>query len=235
MKYKRFFTNRSDLESGILQGEEFNHAINVMRLRVNDIISLFCGDDFDYIARITSITKKNVRFKMVETLKNEANPKLDITLIQALAKGDKLEFIAQKSTEIGSTTLIPFHSEFCDVKPNTSRVERLEKISIGACKQCGRSKPLIVKPISSLFVIDFSVYDSVILANESETSRRLGQLNLEGKNIAVIVGPEGGFGQAELEMLKSKGAISTTLGKRVLRTETAGIYILSYLAERLEV
>lgn len=235
MKYKRFFVSKEDLKEGVLRGEEFNHAANVLRMKAGDFISLFCGDDFDTVAEIVAIKKNELTFRVNERVRNSANPRLHITLVQALAKGEKLEFIAQKATEIGASVLLPFYSEFCDVKPKTTRLDRLDKISIGACKQCGRSKPLDIRPIVSLLDIDLSEFDTVLFANECETSKRLGETNLRDGKFAVIVGSEGGFSKSEIDMLMKQNAKSISLGKRILRTETAGIYILSYLAERLGV
>ena len=238
MKYKRFYIDSNSLiKNEPLIGEEFFHATKVLRLKINDKICLFCDDEYDYIAQITLITNKELNYKITEKIKNEANPLKKVTLIQALAKNDKLEFITQKATELGASNILPFYSKFSDVKPNTTKVDRLYKIATGACKQCGRSKLTNIFKIENLLDIDFSKYDLVLFANETEKSKKL--INIQNlnkyNNIAIIIGPEGGFSNEEIEYLNQNNIVSISLGKRILRTETAGLYVLSYLNEILNI
>ncbi len=237
MKYKRFYADKSQIENKIISGEEFFHAINVLRLKEGNTICLFCNDNFDYICNIEYITKHGMNITLVDKIKNEANPAKNVTLFQALAKGEKLDFITQKTTELGVSKIVPFYSAFCDVKPNTSKTDRLQTIAINACKQCGRSKYPEVSPVVSFDEMCKSLkgYDLVLFANETEKSKKLSSSISDEKNIAIIVGAEGGFSEEEINKLASVNAKSVTLGKRILRTETAGLYMLSVLVDKLEI
>jgi len=238
MKYKRFYIDKENLLSGkLLTGEEFHHAINVLRIKQQDTICLFCNDDNDYIADVSLITNHGLSYNIIKKTKNGCNPTINITLIQALAKSDKLELISQKATELGVSTIIPFYSRYTDVKPTTTKTDRLNKIVLSACKQCGRSKIPTISPITKLSNINFDSYDLVLFANETEKSLRLNKSikNKSIQNIAIIIGPEGGFSEDEIQFLNKPNIKSVSLGKRILRTETAGLYILSYLNETLTV
>lgn len=232
---KRFYLTEEQFNNGIIDGDEFNHIKNVMRLKKCDNFVAFFGDEFDYTAEITEIKKDNLEFKVLNKTKNINNPQIKIDLFQALAKGEKLELVAQKTTEIGINSIIPLYVKNCDVKPNTTRPARLEKIIIGACKQCGRSIVPKVYPVTTLpdciKLLDF--YDLVLFANETESTNRIFDTlsaNKSAKSIAIIVGPEGGFTPDEIKLIE-KVSTSVTFGKRILRTETASIYLTSIVSD----
>lgn len=239
MKYKRFYIDKEKLNSNILDGDEFLHATRVLRMREGDFVSLFCNDKYDYIAKITKINKNNLFFEVTQKIQNQCNPNINVTLFQALAKNEKLELITQKLTEIGISKIVPFYSKNCDIKPNTTKTNRLEKIAIGACKQCGRSIVPEILNISNLKNLNFSNYDIVLFANETENSANISSFispKIKYNSIGIIIGPEGGFDLSEIELLSNyKNVKSISLGKRILRTETAGLYILSYLTESLNI
>ena len=147
-----------------------------------------------------------------------------------------MELLAQKLTEIGVSSFVPIYTKNCDVKPNTHRVARLDKISQGACKQCGRSIPLQIAEVTKLDNIldSFKNFDFMLFANERETGLRINDIFSslpDAKNIGVLIGPEGGWDDTEIDKIVSAGAKSISLGSRILRTETAGIYIASILAD----
>ena len=237
---KRFFLDKFSLENKILQNEEFVHAITVLRMKEGDSFCAIIGDEFDYICKICSIGKHSASFEVVENKINKANPSRNITIFQALAKGDKMELLAQKLTEIGASSFVPVYTKNCDVKPNTHRVSRLDKISQGACKQCGRSIPLKISEVTKLDDIldSFKNFDILLFANEKEESLRIKTIlssTPTANNIGVIIGPEGGWDDSEIDKIVSAGAKSISLGSRILRTETAGLYITSILADFYEV
>jgi len=230
---KRFYLTEQEFNSGTIFGEEYNHIKNVLRMKEGDLFIAFINTEEDYTCKITSIDKKEIRFEVVSSSKNVANPKIQIDVFEALAKGEKMELIAQKLTEIGVSNIYPLYIKNCDVKPNTTKTQRLEKIIISAAKQCGRSKLTFVHEI-----VDFKKslnilknYDLVLFANETEHKATIYDLLTKHKNarkIAYIIGPEGGFTPEEIEEYK-KVAKSVSLGKRILRTETASIYLASIL------
>ncbi len=233
---RRFFVDKQQLQAGILDGDEFNHLKNVLRMKEGDNFIALCNDEYDYFCEIVSISKNNASFKVLEKSKNNANPKLNITLVQALAKGEKLDLITQKASEIGASKIVPMYFERCDVKPNTTKVSRLGKIAISASKQCGRSTIIEIGDCTTIKnlkeIIDAN--ELTVFANVSENSLSLGntlKAHPNAQNIAIIVGPEGGFTPLEIEKIIELGAVSVTLGTRVLRTETAGLYALSVISD----
>ena len=237
---KRFFLTTLEKDLQTLQNEEFVHAVTVLRMKEEDSFCAICGDEFDYICKITKINKHSADFEIINKTKNTANPTKNITLFQALAKGDKMELLAQKLTEIGVSTFVPVYTKNCDVKPNTHRVARLEKITQSACKQCGRSIPMTIEEVTLIkdAISRFGEYDLVLFANEREDSLRLNEVlsnNKKLNNIAFVVGPEGGWDNQEIDEIINAGAKSVSLGSRILRTETAGIYLASIIADFCEV
>jgi len=211
-------------EEIVVGGEEFNHIKNVLRYNIGDEIIVINGNGKNIFCIVNEMRKNDLTLKITAIKKCEADPKIEVTVFQALVKGEKLEFITQKLTELGITKLVPFYSEFCQVKQNTTRINRLEKISIEALKQCGRSKILEISPIFSFdeMVKDLKKYDEVIFAYEGATqSLDINEIKTK-QNIAIIIGSEGGFSPKEAEKLKScKNLKTISMGKRILRAETA--------------
>lgn len=213
-------------EEIVVNGEEFNHIKNVLRHKAGDEIIVIDGNGQNIFCVIKEINKNDIVLR-IEAIKNcEANPKVNVVVFQALVKGEKFEWIVQKLTELGITKLVPFYSEFCQVKPNTTRIDRLEKISIEALKQCGRAKKLEITNIFSFDDVlkELNNYDQVIFAYEL-AKQSLNPENLKNmKNIAIIIGSEGGFSLEEVKKLSLiKNVKLISLGKRILRAETAAI------------
>lgn len=236
---KRFYLEPNIVNSKKIDGELYNYIKNVVRLEVGEEFIGFTGDEYDHTCKITRINKKEVEFDFISRHFNLNNPKIKIDLFQALAKGDKLELVAQKATELGADSLYLIHTQNCDVTINSSRPNRLEKIIINACQQCGRSKLMeVVAPQELLNILPiFKNYDLILFADTSEQHERLFPIlnkHKKDKRIACIVGPEGGFSPSEIRLLQTE-ATSVTLGDRILRTETAGLYMLSILNDFYEV
>lgn len=239
-KLKRFYQTTPPTD-GIftLSGQEFAHATNVMRLKENDQIIVCCGDGFDYTCEINKINKDNLICKVLFSTQNICDPQISVTLYQAQVKADKLELIAQKVSEIGVGKIIPFTSEFCVVQGNLSKqkIDRLNKIAVESAKQCGRSKPLKIENNKNFgdVVKELGNYDLVIFAYENANQERISQISGKYKNIAVIIGSEGGFSQNECNVLCAlKNVHCVTLGKRILRAETASIVSCALVVEKFE-
>ena len=228
---KKFFGSKIN-GNIVIDDEELKH-LAVLRCNVGEEVICLCGDEFEYLCKITQITKKSATFEVLEQRICEKNPQKQITLFQGLPKLDKLELITQKITELGITELIPFESDFTIAKTNLNKIDRLNRISQEACKQCGRSIPLkILQPIKLKDVLNkIKDFDIVLFANE--TNRQITDINLQNYNkIAIIIGSEGGFSPSEIQMLKDTTQVG--LGERILRTETASIVlcgIVSYLTK----
>ena len=242
MKEKRFYINEELFENQkvLIIDEEFHHLVNVMRARVGDKVCLFNGNGYFYFGEITQINKKNAEILITHSQKSENEPIINLTIYQALAKGDKLSLVMQKITEIGASEMAIFDSDFCDVKSNTTRVDRLESVAISASKQCGRATfPKQTGVYKLKEVADkISDYDAFYVAYENEDGLTLSQDLIKNKdnlkNVAVMIGAEGGFSQDEINLLKSKGAKIVSLGKRILRTETASIVCAGLVMQILE-
>lgn len=230
MKLKRYYTNEQLKENLYitLDGEEFHHLKNVMRSRVGDMIALFNGSTVTAEGEIVSIDKSKASIFIKKVEENPSEPKINFTLFQAVCKGDKLSLITQKITEIGATNLCVFYSKFTDIKDKTSKLDKLERVSISASKQCGRSS--IIKPQGVIgfeqMIDEAKNLDKVYVAYENKDGNSLfeslqKQKNI--KNIGLIIGAEGGFAEEEIDLLEKNNFEIVTLGKRILRTETASI------------
>ena len=242
MKEKRFYFS-GDLNENTnvyLEGDEFHHLANVMRARVGEKVCLFNGNGYFYFGEITQINKKNAEISITHSQNSENEPIINLTIYQALAKGDKLSLVMQKITEIGATELAIFDSDFCDVKANTTRVDRLETIAISASKQCGRATITKQTGVFKLKEVAEKIkdYDAFLVAYEAEDGLTLSNFLINNKpnlkNIAIMIGAEGGFSEKEIELLKNNGAKIVSLGNRILRTETASIVCAGLAMQILE-
>ena len=234
---RRFYLSKEQVEGCFIDGDEYNHIKNVLRMRVGDkFIAVGETDGFDLVFEIVEMTKGSARLNLVEKKENLVNPKLNIMVVQALAKGDKLDLVTEKACELGATSVLPIYLKNCDVKEGSGKLQRLARISISATKQCGRSTPVEIKECANIKTLESHIkgFDLVILANEREDTMPLFDTlksNANAKSIAIIIGPEGGFTEEEISTIVSYGAKSVSLGKRILRTETAGLYMLSVINE----
>lgn len=187
----------------------------------------------EYLGEIESITRDSVNVLLISKLdiNNESN--LKIYLYQGLPKASKMDFIIQKCVEVGAAGIIPVITGRVIVKNEEEKhgkIERWNKIALEACKQCKRSMIPSVKPPISFSSLLGEIHDMDLVVVPYENESRFGikkmMQSIDKKNIhkaAVVIGPEGGFEEAEIELLKKAGAYIVTLGPRILRTETAGL------------
>lgn len=239
---KRFFTQNENIKNNqiTLMGEEHIHLTKVLRLHLDDKVECFFDESEVLLCKITEILKDKTLLEIISSTSCTANPKSSLTLFQGLPKLDKLEFITQKLCEIGGSELVPFSSKFTIAKENENKVDRLNKIVVSACKQCGRTKLLKVSKSVKFAEMckRLKDFDKVIFANETESSvtlkEALNTLNSQQK-IAIIVGSEGGFSKDEIDKLKEqKNVTSVSLGKRIFRTETASVVLCGCVLMQLE-
>ena len=241
---KRFFVNEKDIQIsdnniGII-GEEVHH-INVLRHKIGDEIRIN-----EFLVEIITINQNQITGIIKETENNETNTNVAITLYQSYIKSDKMEFVIQKAVELGVSKIVPFLSKNCvvklDDKDKLKKVERLNKISIEASKQCNRNDIVQVEDIidikdKEMFISSLNSNDVNIFAYEkSNRSLKDVILNIQSKyenqkiSIGIIIGPEGGFDTADIEtILKANNIYEVSLGKRILRAETASLNLLSIL------
>ncbi len=240
----RFFVDKNSImdERIELGAENSQHIVSVLRGKIGDEITVCDGDGTDYICNLVDINKKQALAKIVQVRKNTNEPELKITLFQGLPKGDKMELVIQKCVEIGVDRIVPVKTDFTVVKlenKEEKKVARWNKISEAAAKQCGRGKiPVVENIVTFSQAVDRAAeFDRAVIPYEKEQSRSIRSFaeNCSYKNVAVFIGPEGGFSDDEIKLALSKNVVSVTLGKRILRTETAGLVtavILLYEYER---
>lgn len=230
---KRFFTDKIDGVFTSISGSEVNHAVNVLRLRTGDKVILCDNSGYEYTAEITSVNKKEILFKIENKELSDKESKNSITLICGFLKGDKTELIVQKAVELGVKKIIVFNSTYSSAYLSDGKLERLNKVSVEAAKQCGRA---IAPKVEGMELFDalMSVegIKNKIFACEFSKDNEIDMRRLKG-DTAVVVGSEGGFSPDELKMAKKLGFKEITLGKRILRAETAAIAMLSILSFEL--
>ena len=241
----RFFVNSKDIfdDNINITGEDYNHIKKVLRLKCGEIVTLSDGIGNEYVAEIEEFGEGFVHTKVIESYKNTTEPPVKVTLYQGLPKSDKMDFIIQKSVELGISRIVPVLTERTVVRLDSEKdalkkSERWNRISQEASKQCNRGIiPKIEIPISFKEAIK-QTKDNVLalIPYEKESANSLKQILKRGGNIteiSVFIGPEGGFTEQEIEEAVNMGLNSVTLGPRILRTETAGITVLSILMYEL--
>lgn len=232
---RRFYTHC--IENGIVyfDEEEARHMIRVLRLGERDQVIALDGSGNEYVCEIDGVDKKGVTGKILEMRRPEVEAKTKITLYQACLKTDKMEFIASKATELGASALVPVLTERCVKIPQKAAhekfVNKLHRASIEAVKQCRRVVPLAIEQPISLEALIKRVADSplVVFAYESggqPIKKVLRNGAPDVHQIGLICGPEGGFTEKEAEQLMGAGAKAVTLGKRILRAETAALTLI---------
>ncbi len=237
MEIKRFFANQTALNDGIIviDGDEYIHMSKVLRHKIGYKIIVNLEDGKDYFCEIISMNKDNCQAKVESIKDNECKSSNSITLFQALPKGDKIDLIIQKAVELGVKNIVPFYSQYVNEKK--FNLDRANKIADEACKQCGRAikcKVADVVEFSKILQI-IEAYDLVIMPYENCTCGSVKNIETlkSAKNIAVIIGSEGGFDQQEAEAIKQVGGHIVSLGKRILRCETASIVAITLLQYEL--
>jgi len=212
------------------------HLVRVLRLQPGDACVLFNGDGNDYDARISSVGKRSVATEVVGTRAIDNESPLRITLVQGIARGEKMDWILQKATELGIHGIVPVGSERSEVKLDVERAgKRLahwRSVVVAACEQCGRARVPEVAAAQSLQAAlpDLPAAPRFLLDPEATQSIAGTPQPLEGCVLAV--GPEGGWSPRDREVLHQAGFSGLRLGPRILRTETAGIAAIAALQSR---
>ncbi len=211
----------------------FHYVVNVLRLGEGQSIVLFNGDGCDYPSEINHISKKSAEVIVQTQLALNVESPLDIHLVQAISKGDRMDYALQKSVELGVSKITPITTENGNVKLNDQRwqkkVEHWQKIVIAACEQCGRNVVPCIEPVIPFnqILAANSELQKVILAPKSATY--LSRLAKPQKGFMLLVGPEGGFSETEVYNAEQRGFKCCSIGPRVLRTETAAVTSISVL------
>lgn len=240
-----FFVSEEQIngENAYIEGSDVNHIANVLRMKPGEELLISVRGDWDYLCKIVDIETDRVNLKVLESMEQRELP-VNITLLQGIPKSDKLEMIIQKAVELGVSEIIPVKTKRVVVKIDEKKVDtkvnRWNAIAESAAKQSKRSIiPKVYEPMSidnALEIVkDFGVklipYEN---ADGIDKTRKILDNMDKTKNIAVFIGPEGGFEESEVDRIKNFGFEVITLGKRILRTETAGLALLSNIMIRLE-
>ena len=229
-RLRRFFAGDGDCLDGdkIVLYEEFAHISRVLRMKAGDRLIVCFNDGRDCECEIESFDKDCVRLKILSVSCCAAENDVGVTLFQGLIKGERMDWCLQKAVELGADEIRPFVGRNTVAEADFKKIERFNRIAfVTEVKEAVRLREL------PRFFGDF---DLVLLCNEHESQKTLSDA-LDGRlqltRVAVIVGSEGGFETEEINLLVDAGAVSVSLGRRVLRAETAGLYALSVLNERL--
>lgn len=242
----KFFVKENQINNDKIHilGEDVNHIANVLRMKKEDEVQI-CNQKTgeNYITKIISFSKDKIECEIVKKIIETVESNVDITLFQGIPKFDKMELIIQKNTEVGVKKIVPVLMERTvvklDEKTANKKIERWQKIAEVAAKQSMRDIIPEIENIIKLQDITKQDYDEVLVAYENEEKNMLKQelKKLQGKDrykIAIVIGPEGGISEKEIEILKNMGASFVSLGKRILRTETAGIVMSGNIMYELE-
>jgi 16S rRNA (uracil1498-N3)-methyltransferase len=235
----RFYVPNPHIQDGLLkiEGDEVKHIRKVLRLKAGDEILVFDGSGKEFEGAIVEERRSSVMVKVRGIFSSKGDSSLEVTLAQSLLKGEKMDYLIQKATELGVNEIIPFFSArsvpVLEKSRRPNRHHRWEKIAVEASKQCGRG---VVPKIESL-----QDYSSMLRAAPTDHLRLIlwegDGLKLkevlersgEKTKIFFVIGPEGGFSPDEVDKAKRAGFVAVTLGKRILRAETASLCLLSIL------
>ncbi|MDD2417846.1 MAG: RsmE family RNA methyltransferase [Oscillospiraceae bacterium] len=234
----RFFTDFSGGDIAVIKGEDAVHIRRSLRLRIGDNLTLCDGRGSDYFCDIKAFDGDEVVLKVLYQKPSTCEPSIEVILYQGLPKGDKLELIIQKAVELGVTKIIPVEMARSIVRISGSsdkfekKLRRLQKISDEAAGQSGRGiLPRVEAPMSFRQALNMMGEEGTpIIAFYEGGGQRISELiSNQTKRLSVIIGPEGGFEPSEIEQLTDIGASVATLGKRILRCETAPIAALAVI------
>lgn len=238
-----FFANEDQFKDNkvFIRGNDYNHIANVLRMKTGDNFFVSNKDSGEsYLTVVKNILNDEVECEIIEK-KETRESNVKVTLYQGLPKSDKMELIIQKSVELGVSKIVPVDMKYCIAKLNNEdkKIARWQTISESAAKQSKRNIiPKIEGKISFKQMLnEFEKYDLVILAYENEDKTNLKQVlsrNKACKSIAIIVGPEGGLSEDEVKETVDLGGKCVSLGKRILRTETAPLALLSMIMYEYE-
>ena len=240
-----FVTSEQVKENSIyIDGSDVNHIKNVLRMKVGEELQISDGNNKKYLCEIESMTSEEVCVQIVEEQSADTELSSKIYLFQGLPKSDKMELIVQKAVELGVYEIIPVATKRAVVKLEekkaSKKVERWNSIAEGGAKQSGRNViPKVTGVMSYKEAIAYAKQLDVVLIpyelaeGMQETKTIISQIVL-GQSIGIFIGPEGGFETSEVEYAMEHGIKPITLGRRILRTETAGLTTLSILMYHLE-
>ncbi|KGM97912.1 16S rRNA methyltransferase [Clostridium novyi A str. 4552] len=242
----KFFVSENNILSdmAIIEGEDVKHIYKVLRLKEGDKVNINNCNGKEFLGTIDYIDKSKVEVKLLEELEINNEPPIEVYLYQGLPKASKMDLIVQKCTELGIREITPVVtsrvvSSINDIKRESKKLDRWNRIAFEACKQ---NKRTLIPKVNDIINMDelkeqLKEMDLIVVPYENAENYGIKQMikNVKGevKKVGIIIGPEGGFEQEEIEALKNIEAQIVTLGPRILRTETAGFTCLALLMYEL--
>ncbi len=231
----RFFCE--DIENDIINlcSEDARHVSKVLRMKIGETITVCDTKGNDYECEITGFDEGEVLLKTVSINKTESEPSAKITLYQAIPKGDKFDLIVQKAVELGVHEIVPVSTARCvskwEAKSQHKKISRLQKIANSAAKQCGRGIiPNICEQLSfSEAIKQMQSHKKAVIFYEKHGTRLNDIIDCDCADIAIMVGSEGGFEESEIDLAQKNSIAIATLGKLILRCETAGLTAISII------
>ena len=237
---RRFFVEQVQNGTAVIAGEDAKHIARVLRMREGGALSICDAQGREYDAVITRVSPDEVVCALGEPHPAEAESPCRVTLFQCLPKTGKLETIVQKCTELGAYAIAPVFSERCVVVPDRDfdkKRERYARVALEAAKQSRRAAIPEILPLVAIKAVDPAAFSLFLVAYEEESAVTLKSV-LRGidppETVGLLIGPEGGLTEAEVARLVSRGARSVSLGRRILRTETAGMAMLAQVLYEVE-
>ncbi len=228
----------------VITGADVNHIRNVLRMRTDEEVLIADGQGAEYRCKLTELGENEVRAQILWKLSGNAELPSQITLFQGLPKSDKMDLIVQKCVELGVSRIVPVSTKRTvvklDAKKEQTRIKRWSTISESAAKQSGRG---VIPEVSEVMTFGEALEEAkhldVLLipyerAEHMAETRQILEGIKPGQSVGIFIGPEGGFEESEVEKAVTAGAKAITLGKRILRTETAGMAVLAMLGYLLE-
>lgn len=235
----KFFVENENIKNDqvIINGNNKNHITNVLRMKIGEKVLISNKDKYNtFECEIIEINKDKVICNINKEIENKTETRVKIDIFQGIPKSDKMEYIIQKSVELGANSIIPVNMKYCiaKIKDEEKKNARWQKIAESAAKQSKRDIIPVIENSKNIEEICERIkeYDLVLVAYENEeniTIKDILQSNNDKKSIAVVIGPEGGISEEEISKLKENGAKVVSLGKRILRTETASLAVLSMI------
>lgn len=221
-----------------LPEEVANHLVRVMRLREGDGCVLFNGDGHDYSATLVESGKREARVQVVAARPVDNESPLPVTLLQGIARGEKMDLILQKATELGVQAIVPVNAERTEVKLDAARAEKRlahwRSVVVSACGQSGRARVPSVAPPQGVQEAARAMPGAALkLTLDPQGEHRLSTLESAPGGVVIAIGPEGGWSPRDRQALAGAGFQGLQLGPRILRTETAGLAAIAALQARL--
>lgn len=239
---RRFFTEPENInEDSARILEDAGHITRVLRMEPGEKILLFDGSGYEYLAELTCIDAKECIASILQKTYSEQEPDISVTIFQGIPKSGKMESIIQKCVELGVSDIVPTSLDRCVAKLESGKKEneklkRWNKVALEAAKQCGRGKiPKVLPPmtfkdaIEKMKTMDLALMPYEMLGHQGDMSLKRVLSGTDCKSIGIIIGPEGGFSDAEAKIAEDSGLAMVGLGKRILRTETVASTMLSII------